>query len=108
MAVAGFKKSDVKIEFNERTRVLTVTGDTATPQTGEAHVVGKASEKREVVTQEFTRQTLQQRIANRKFTRSWTIADDLFVGSASLEDGLLTIKLVKSHQSDSVLQIAIK
>lgn len=108
MALAGFKKADIKIEFDQNSRVLTIVGDNTPSVTPEAHVVGEQSENRSVVSQEFSRTTLRQGIAARKFSRSFTIAEGLFIDTASMEDGLLTIKLSKPPTSESVYNIPIR
>lgn len=72
IAVAGFKRSE--LEINVESGVLTVSGSKA-----------KAQE----------RNYLHQGIANRSFERKFNLADYVKVVDASLEDGLLAIKLVK-------------
>lgn len=72
LAVAGFKESDLSI--NVENGVLTVHG---------------SKEKTE------ERNYLHQGIANRSFERKFNLADYVEVTDASLEDGLLNIKLVK-------------
>jgi len=74
LAVAGFREDNLKIEHDEKRGTLTVTGDTGTSS-------------------EETRQVIKQGIANRKFIRTFTIAENLKVDSASLEHGMLTIRL---------------
>lgn len=72
LALAGFKQSD--LDINVEQGVLTVKG---------------SKEKTE------ERNYLHQGIANRSFERKFNLADHVEVTNASLEDGLLTIKLVK-------------
>lgn len=77
LAVAGFKETDITIELDEKQRTLHICGDT-----------GAADDSKT-----FERQVVKQGIAHRKFTRSFTIAENLKVEGASLEHGLLTIRL---------------
>jgi HSP20 family molecular chaperone IbpA len=104
LALAGFKKEDIRIEHDKKNSLITITGDNSprTQQTTEqmARVVqpGKISSRSELVEAprtEVSRQVIRQGIANRSFTRSFTVADDLLVDGATLEDGLLTVKLKK-------------
>lgn len=81
LAVAGFKESDIKIEHDEKHGTLTVFGDTGN-QAGE----------------DDNRQAIRRGIASRKFVRSFTVADNLKVDSASLEHGMLTIKLAADEE----------
>ena len=85
IALAGYKKDDIKIEHDRKSGVLTITGEVVRKQP-EATSTSTA-----VVVADRT--PIKQGIAARKFTRSFTIADDLEVESATLEDGLLTIKV---------------
>lgn len=86
LALAGFKKSDVRIEHDKKKNLLTISGDTTPKVTGDGIEQISTEPKREVI---------RQGLAHRKFTRSFTLADDLEVQSAVLEDGLLTVKLSK-------------
>ncbi len=72
LAVAGFKQSD--LDINVENGVLTIRG---------------AKEKTE------EHNYLHQGIANRNFEHKFNLDDYVEVTKASLEDGLLTIKLVK-------------
>ena len=72
MALAGFDKSDIEIEVAQG--VLTVRS------------VKETSEE----TDEWT---LHRGISYRKFNRKFTLADDVVVNGAKLENGLLTISL---------------
>ena len=71
LAVAGFKQSELDIELAEG--VLTI------------------SAKSETTTNEV--EYIHRGLANRAFTRKWTLADDVVVRNASLENGVLAIKL---------------
>lgn len=96
LALAGFKKSQIKIELNRKSGTLSISGDTS-----------KEDEDKNVILK--TRETVQRKIATRKFTRSFSIADDLEVGDASLEDGLLVISLKKIvREEDQPLLIPLK
>ena len=72
MALAGFSKEDIELEVADG--VLTVRS------------VKESSE----VDDEWT---LHRGISYRKFNRKFTLADDVVVNDAKLENGLLTIEL---------------
>ncbi len=74
MAVAGFKLSELNVVTAQNT--LTVTG--------------AAGEK-----DDASKQYLHRGIANRSFERKFSIADHVKVVDAQLNDGLLTLKLVR-------------
>lgn len=71
LAVAGFTRDELDIELAEG--VLTI------------------SAKTESSTDEV--EYLHRGLAKRAFTRKWTLADDVLVRDASLENGVLAIKL---------------
>lgn len=98
IALAGFKKTDIRIEHDRKRSLLTVSGDATRsfPQDKDS----ATSVSREVV---------KQGIASRKFTRSFTVADDLEVLDANLEDGLLLIRLKQFvREEDKPLLIPLK
>ena len=70
MALAGFGKEDITVELTENT--LSVRSD------------------KKDQNDEFT---YHRGISYRKFDRKFTLADDIVVNSAGLENGMLTIKL---------------
>ena len=70
MAPAGFGKEDITVELTEN--ALSVRSD-------------KKDESGEY--------TFHRGISYRKFDRKFTLADDIVVNSASLENGMLTIEL---------------
>jgi molecular chaperone IbpA len=69
LAVAGFKKDDVKITYKEN--IITVEGNRG----------------------EDTAEYSYKGIAARNFVQKFAIADDVIVGDAKLADGFLTIEL---------------
>ena len=71
MALAGFSKDDIEVEVADGT--LSVRSD-----------------KKEEPDDEFT---YHRGISYRKFERKFTLADDLVVNGAKLENGMLTIDL---------------
>ena len=71
MALAGFSKDDIEVEVADGT--LSVRSD-----------------KKEEPEDEFT---YHRGISYRKFERKFTLADDLVVNDAKLENGMLTIDL---------------
>ena len=73
MAVAGFDRKDISIEVAEG--VLTIKS---------------IKDKDKGTTDEFT---LYKGISQRNFTRKFTLADDIVVNDAKLENGMLTIEL---------------
>ena len=73
LAVAGFGQDDLNIEFKENT--LTVTGQK------------KPTDEQ--------RQYLHRGIAERSFERRFGLADHVRVAEAKLENGLLTVDLVR-------------
>ena len=80
IALAGFKKDDVKV-FTEY---------------GKIHVEG-SKEK-----QEDDGTYVHQGLAQRAFKRAWTLSDDTEVRSVSFDDGLLTIvlgKIIPEHHA---------
>ena len=84
LAVAGFREENLKIEHDEKRGTLTVTGNTGTDATAE------------------TRQVVKQGIATRKFMRSFTVAENLKVDAAGLENGMLTIRLKADEEKKYV------
>ena len=70
LAVAGFNKEELHIEFKDS--ILTVTGDNTTRQ--ELEFVHKG-------------------ISERNFKRAWTLGDHIKVKSANVVNGLLVISL---------------
>lgn len=73
LAVAGFGQDDLTIEFKQNS--LVVTGQRKQPET--------------------QRNFLHRGIAERSFERRFGLADHVRVGGAKLENGLLTIDLVR-------------
>ena len=72
IALAGFKKSEVKV-YTEYGKLV---------------VEGKKEEKDES-------DYAHRGVAQRNFTRSWTLSDETEVRSVTFEDGLLTVDLGK-------------
>ena len=80
IALAGFKKDELKVytEF------------------GKLYVEGKKEESKN------DREFVHKGLAQRSFTREWTLADDTEVRSVSFDDGLLVVQLgriVPDHHS---------
>ena len=85
LALAGFKKSELSVVVEDGS--LVVKGE---------------QEKSE---DEF----LHKGIAERNFTRSWALADEVKVSGSKLEDGVLTISLVHEIPEDKKpVEIKIK
>ncbi len=89
VAVAGFNKDDVEIEYEDN--LLTVkTKDV------------KRTEEKE------GDEVIHRGISQRSFARSFTIADDVKVNGAELKDGLLTIsceKIIPEIKKKRLIQI---
>ena len=78
MALAGFKKKEVNVYT----------------QDGKLFVEGQKEDKETETTY------LHKGLAQRSFTRAWTLSDDTEVRSVDFEDGLLTIilgRIVPTH-----------
>ena len=73
VALAGFKKDDIKV-YTEY---------------GKLYVEGKQEDK------ETDGEFVYKGLAQRSFERQWTLADDTEVRSVSFRDGLLTVELAK-------------
>jgi len=72
LALAGYKDEDLTIKYQEG--VLTITGDKE----------NSGGEERGYI---------HRGISGRKFTRKFTLADDIIVQNAELSDGMLTIQM---------------
>jgi len=89
VAVAGFNKNDVEVEFEDK--LLTVR----------TKKVNKAVEK-------DGGEIIHKGISQRSFTRSFTIADDVKISDAQLQDGLLTVnceKILPEHKKKKIIPI---
>ena len=80
IALAGFKKDELKVytEF------------------GKLHVEGKKEEQEDAGT------FVHRGLANRSFTRVWTLSDDTEIRGARFDDGLLVVtlgKIVPEHHA---------
>ena len=90
LAVAGFNKNDVEIEYEDK--LLTVR----------TKKVDKTVEK-------DGDEIIHRGISQRSFSRSFTIADDVKVNDAELKDGLLTIlceKIVPEQKKKKLIPIS--
>ena len=86
LALAGFKKSELSVVVEDGN--LVVKGEQA-----------------ETSKSEF----LHKGIAERNFTRTWALADEVKVSGSKLEDGVLTISLVHEIPEDKKpIEIKIK
>ena len=86
LAVAGFNKEELHIEFKDS--ILTVTGDNTTRQ--ELEFVHKG-------------------ISERNFKRSWTLGDHVKVKSANVVNGLLVISLereIPEEEKPEIIKIS--
>ena len=89
LAVAGFNKNDVEIEYEDK--LLTV----------KTKKIDKTVEK-------DGNEIIHRGISQRSFSRSFTIADDVKVIGAELKDGLLTItceKIVPEQKKKTLIPI---
>ena len=86
LAVAGFTEEDVEVKYANNT--LSIAGD-----------------KEEKETDSF----LHRGIANRSFTRTFNIADDVIVKGGSLKDGILSISLeriIPEEKKERIIKLA--
>ena len=74
LALAGFGKKDIDVEYKDNT--LTIKSIHKTDEDAQDGTIHKG-------------------ISKRKFTRTFTLADDIEVQGAELKDGLLTVSLEK-------------
>ena len=89
IAVAGFNKDDVEVEFEDN--FLTV----------KTKKVNKTVEK-------DGDEIIHKGISQRSFSRSFTIADDVKVNGAQLKDGLLTVtceKIIPEQKKKKLIPI---
>ena len=89
VAVAGFNKDDVEVEFEDK--LLTVK-----------------TKKVKKTVEENGDEIIHKGISQRSFSRSFTIADDVKVSGAELKDGLLTInceKIVPEQKKKKLIPI---
>ena len=89
VAVAGFNKNDVEVEFEDK--LLTVR----------TKKINKTVEKK-------VNEIIHKGRSQRSFSRSCTIAEDVKVNSAELKDGLLTIsceKIVPEQKKKKLIPI---
>ena len=89
VAVAGFNKDDVEVEFEDK--LLTVR----------TKKINKTVEK-------DGDEIIHKGISQRSFTRSFTIADDVKISDAQLQDGLLTVnceKILPEHKKKKIIPI---
>ena len=77
LALAGFNKKDIEVEFKEN--LLTVKS--------------KKEDKAEDTDEDGN--VIHRGISKRKFSRSFTLADDVVVNGAELKDGMLIVELEK-------------
>ena len=86
LAVAGFTEKDVEVKYADNT--LSIVGN-----------------KEEKESDSF----LHRGIANRNFTRTFSIADDVVIKEGSLKDGILSISLeriIPEEKKERIIKIA--
>ena len=89
VAVAGFNKDEVDVEFEDK--LLTVR----------TKKINKTVEK-------DGSEIIHKGISQRSFSRSFTIADDVKISDAQLQDGLLTVnceKILPEHKKKKIIPI---
>ena len=79
MALAGFGKKDIEVEVVESTLSIRSVKEDTSEST--CHIGGGDPSD------------IYRGIAHRKFERKFTLADDLVVNGATLENGMLTVEL---------------
>ena len=85
LAIAGFGEDEVEVKYADNT--LTITGNKE--EKGDTDL-------------------LHRGIANRNFTRTFNIADDVIVNSGSLKNGVLSIeleKIIPDEKKERVIKI---
>ena len=91
IALAGYKKEDIYVKHDKRAGTLTIGSD------------GVAVDLPE------DRELLKGGIAARAFDRVFTVAANLVVKSAEMQDGLLTVQLERiEREEDKPLLIVVK
>ena len=94
MALAGYRKEDIKISHDRKNNVLSISYDGSV---------------REDYAEPEERELIRGGIAKRSFTRNFTVADNIVVKSAEMQDGLLTVSLeVVEREEDKPLLISVK
>ncbi len=89
VAVAGFNKDDVEVEYEDNLLTVKTKQIKKTDQNDNGEVIHRG-------------------ISQRSFARSFTIADDVKVNGAELKDGLLTIsceKIIPEIKKKRLIQI---
>ena len=86
VAVAGFRKEELKVEVNSHS-VLTITGKKDSKDDDNYLVKG---------------------IASRQFVRKWQLNDGDEVSNVKLEDGLLRIHIKRNEPQETIKQITIE
>jgi molecular chaperone IbpA len=112
VAVAGYKREDIEIKHDKKKSLLIITGDNGIKQTAppvqDDNAVLNAPGAEVTTPTAPTREVIRTGIARRSFTRSFNLADDLEVSSAGLQDGMLTVTLMKvENEADKPLLITI-
>ena len=74
LAVAGFKKDELSIQLKENT--LTIKGETNSKNSNGEY--------------------LHKNIARRSFSKGFSLTDNIEIGSASFEDGVLSVHLTQN------------
>lgn len=100
LALAGYKKDDITIEHDKKNGILTISGDSRPRLQAKAVAIemqnANANTNLAVSTQiPVSKQVIRRGIADRKFVRNFTMADDLVIESVVLEDGMLSIQVKK-------------
>ena len=88
LALAGFNKKDIEIEYKEN--VLTVKS------------------KKQEETKDEDGNIIHRGISKRKFSKSFTIANDVEVKGAELKDGLLKVsmeRIIPEHKKAKLINI---
>ena len=90
LAVAGFNKNDVEIEYEDKLLTVRTNKNNKTVEKNGSEIIHRG-------------------ISQRSFSRSFTIADDVKVNGAELKDGLLTIvceKIVPEQKKKKLITIS--
>ena len=90
IAVTGFSPEEITVEIDQNQ--LVVKGERKT-------VDGELLDEKEEIRRQIVRgegpQYLHRSLATRNFTRSWTLAEHMEVGTGKIKNGVLTIALTR-------------
>jgi molecular chaperone IbpA len=87
LAVAGFTKEHITLEHDTRAGVLHIRGDNRTKERPEGF------------------ELIRQGIAARSFVRSFNLSPEMEVGTATVQDGMLHVRINKVEQQSTPVKL---